>query len=50
MKCAKESLLLYGVTDRTWLEGKTLASQVEEALQGGVTCLQLREKELDDET
>ena len=37
------------VTDRYWLEGRTLASVVEEALEGGVTFLQLREKKLDDE-
>lgn len=40
---------LYAVTDRAWLGEHTLAMQVEEALKGGVTCVQLREKELDDE-
>ena len=30
----KEELLLYGVTDRTWLNGETLYSQVEKALKG----------------
>ncbi len=35
---------LYAVTDRSWLEGQTLYSQVEKALKGGVTCVQLREK------
>ena len=49
MNVTKESLLLYAVTDRYWLEGRTLASVVEEALEGGVTFLQLREKKLDDE-
>ena len=39
-------LLLYAVTDTAWLNGKTLAYQVEEALKGGVTAVQLREKEL----
>jgi len=48
MKCDKKDLLLYAVTDRTWLGNKTLSEQVEEALRGGVTCVQLREKELDD--
>lgn len=43
-----EDLLLYAVTDRHWLNGKTLASQVEEALKGGATFIQLREKHLDD--
>lgn len=45
----KESMLLYAVTDRTWLQG-TLAEDVEKAIQGGATFLQLREKELDEET
>lgn len=47
MKCDKRSLLLYAVTDRSWLSDMTLFEQVEEALKGGVTMLQLREKELD---
>ena len=38
---------LYAVTDRHWLNGRTLVQQVEEALKGGVTCVQLREKNLD---
>ncbi len=44
--------MLYAVTDRTWLENpgaKELASQVEQALRGGVTMVQLREKELDED-
>lgn len=49
MKFDKKALLLYAVTDRTWLNGKTLAEQVEESLRGGVTMVQLREKELDRE-
>jgi len=40
-------MLLYAVTDRAWTGTKTLYQQVEEALRGGVTCVQLREKELD---
>ena len=44
-----ERLKLYAVTDRTWLGGRTLAEDVEEALFGGVTTLQLREKEAPDE-
>lgn len=47
MKLCKESLLLYVVTDRTWLAGRTLAFQVEEALKAGATCVQIREKELE---
>lgn len=46
MNCSKKDLMLYAVTDRSWLNGRTLHEQVEEALQGGVTCLQLREKQL----
>ena len=48
MKVTKESLLLYAITDRSWLNGRTLYSQVEEALEGGATFLQLREQNLDD--
>ena len=44
----KEAMKLYAVTDRTWLKGKTLSEQVNQAIQGGITFLQLREKELDD--
>ena len=40
---------LYAVTDRAWVGEKTLVEQVEAALQGGVTCVQLREKELAEE-
>ena len=47
MKCDKSSLLLYAVTDRAWLDEQTLLDQVESALKGGITCLQLREKDLD---
>ena len=46
MKFDKRSLLLYAVTDRAWLNGKTLSSQVELSLKGGATLLQLREKDL----
>ena len=49
MKVKKESLLLYAITDRYWLNGRTLQSVVEEALEGGATFLQLREKKLDGE-
>ncbi len=48
MKCDKKDLMLYAVTDRTWLGSMTLYEQVEEALKGGATFVQLREKELDD--
>ena len=49
MKCNREQLLLYAVTDRSHLGEKSLYSAVEEALEGGVTFLQLREKHLSDE-
>ena len=49
MKCDKKDLLLYAVTDRHWLNGETLYSQVEKTLEGGTTFVQLREKELDEE-
>ena len=48
MNCDKKDLLLYAVTDRHWLNGETLYSQVEKALKGGVTFIQLREKNLDE--
>lgn len=48
MKCGKKDLLLYAVTDRSWLEGDTLRHQVEQAILGGATFVQLREKELDE--
>lgn len=47
MKCDKKDLLLYAVTDRSWLGEETLYEQVEKALQGGATFVQLREKEMD---
>lgn len=49
MKCDKNHMLLYAVTDRMWLAGRTLAHDVEEALKGGVTMVQLREKKLGDQ-
>lgn len=47
--CRREDLLLYAVTDRGWLNGETLYAQVEKALKGGVTFVQLREKALDEQ-
>ena len=49
MKCDKHTMLLYAVTDRAWTGPMTLLQQAEAALQGGVTCLQLREKHLEDD-
>ena len=50
MKCDKKTMLLYAVTDRAWVGRQSLYQQVEAALKGGATCVQLREKELDEET
>lgn len=50
MKADRKSLLLYAVTDRSWLNGRTLAGQVEDAIRGGSTFVQLREKELPFDT
>ena len=46
MKFRKEMLLLYAVTDRGWVGKQTLYEQTEDALKGGITLLQLREKNL----
>ena len=48
MKCDKHTMLLYAVTDRAWVGEQTLYQQVESALKGGATCVQLREKHLGD--
>lgn len=48
MKCDKHTMLVYAVTDRAWVGKMSLYQQVEAALQNGATCIQLREKELDD--
>ena len=47
MKLDRSDMLLYAVTDRHWLKDSTLCEQVEQALSGGATFVQLREKELD---
>ncbi len=46
MKLENKTMLVYAVTDRTWLNGNTLEQQVEQAIKGGATLIQLREKEL----
>ena len=46
MKLQEKDLLLYAITDRSWLANKTLPEQVEKALKGGITMLQLREKNM----
>lgn len=50
MRFDKDDLLLYAVTDRTWLgPGETLDQAVEAALKGGTTFVQVREKHLDED-
>ena len=49
MKVDRQSLMLYLVTDRSWLGENSLIHQVEKSLKNGVTFLQLREKELDND-
>ena len=48
MKFDEKQLRLYAVTDRSWVGKQSLYEQVEDALKGGVTCVQLREKTLDE--
>lgn len=45
----KDQLLLYAVTDRFWTGRQTLAEQILLALEGGVTMVQLREKNLNED-
>ena len=49
MKVTKESLLVYAITDRYWLNGNKLSNVVEDVLKNGATFLQLREKEFSHE-
>lgn len=49
MRFTESMLRLYAVTDRTWTGRQTLDEQVEAALRGGATMVQLREKTLDDD-
>lgn len=49
MKCNSEMMRLYAVTDRAWTGKQTLMEQVEAAIRGGATCIQLREKELPED-
>ena len=49
MNVKNESLLLYAVTDRHWLaEGEPLSHAVQQALEGGATLVQIREKNLEE--
>lgn len=47
MKVDRRSMLLYAVTDRAWLRGRALPALVEDAVRGGATFVQLREKEME---
>ena len=47
MRFDRKQLLIYAVTDKAWTGKLSLEEQVEEALKGGATMVQLREKELD---
>ncbi len=44
MKLDKSAMLLYAVTDSTWLNGRKLVDDVEDVLKAGATFIQLREK------
>lgn len=46
MKFTSESLKLYAITDRQWLKNKSLPLAVEDAIKGGATLIQLREKNI----
>ena len=50
MKFNEKMLLLYAVTDKAWVGNKTLTEQIEDALKGGATIIQLREKNLDEDS
>lgn len=48
MKFNKEDLLLYAVTDRRFVkEDSTLLKDIEKAIRGGATMIQIREKDMD---
>ena len=44
-----ETLTLYAITDRSWLQGRSLAQDVEQAILGGSTIIQIREKNISDD-
>lgn len=49
MRVDRKDLCLYAVTDRHWLGEHTLEHQVEQAILGGATFVQFREKHLQGE-
>lgn len=50
MNVTNEQLNLYLVTDRHWLANRNLEDDVEKAILGGVTMVQLREKNIDNDS
>lgn len=48
MKVERKTMRLYAVTDRAWLNGRKLEDDVEKAIRGGATFIQIREKDLDN--
>lgn len=50
MKFNEDMLLLYAVTDRAWVGRQSFLEQIEDALKGGATLIQLREKDMDEES
>ena len=48
-KMNPETLTLYAITDRSWLQGRSLASDVEQVILGGATIIQIREKNISDD-
>ena len=50
MKFKEKMLLLYAVTDQAWVGKQTFLEQIEDALKGGATIVQLREKKLDEDS
>ncbi|MCF0104110.1 MAG: thiamine phosphate synthase [Eggerthellaceae bacterium] len=49
MSAARDIFTLYAVTDRRWCGEQSLKDQVVAAIKGGVTTVQLREKNMSDE-
>ena len=50
MKFNEKMFLLYAVTDQAWVGKQTLLEQIEDALKGGATIVQLREKKMDEDS
>lgn len=46
MKLDKGTMLLYVVTDRTWIGDNSLINQIEDIINAGATFVQLREKDM----